>query len=715
MLSNPDADRVEDIIDNNGIDKTWENLLQGSESIDQCVHQLQKIAILYKRCGEMWHQGSWNQVDSKLQYEEREKLSNIKRGGHSHRQTKSRPPQSDDGEIIVDPLGPSAAKELLDKYNNGTLTKGDVRDFRFKRDAKEESGRRIKVPSEVRPDSGVPYYKKMKYDPRIDVASTKPSDCNRELQKLLKNILPDNYDEDIKLHQSDKIKGVDKRHILNGIDFIVRRITSYGNAIRKLADDFSCYSSEEFVCHPLNQHNNIISNICNKLDTITNRLNYELDVESDSGGGGGDGGGSSSICSSDWVNWVLYVCDDIVDTHVPSLNKITMDIRSNIIVMQGSFYSKPHAVSIVTKYEKHSKERSNIIQDMINNERVPNRSALDKVLKIKKNNQILVDDMWHTRKTSWMIKPDCKLVEERIGSITDISAHVRHCRTKMVKKIRDQHLHRGYVPKGNSRYEKEVEEKKCHDDIIAGGLESTNTPTEATQYVDALTDDMLRKAGHYRTYEKKDIIKEIVAKQNELRKEAESELIKMNKVKEKQFNNVRIGSLILSIRTVTMRPDWTPNITTGLYAPPIPTQISNTIGLTGDRLYFSPHQFPVTDVDTAGDSEAFQQLKDYINNQSSLVGDSPLVFHGTESGGKRFICKYALKYNWEKKFGPQTPFKRCAFAIVVKWDKYGFYINSSRPNHLHSRVPSHHIIQRKCVVGCEFHCHPTISNDLSKK
>ena len=59
-----------------------------------------KIAILYKRCGECWHQGSWHQVDSELQYEEREKLSNIKRGGHSHRQTKSRPPQSDDGEII---------------------------------------------------------------------------------------------------------------------------------------------------------------------------------------------------------------------------------------------------------------------------------------------------------------------------------------------------------------------------------------------------------------------------------------------------------------------------------------------------------------------------------------------------------------------------------------------------------------------------------------
>ena len=253
---------------------TWRDLFEGSEDIDNCKDELQRIAILFKRCGSNRHEERWHQVDSELQYEEREKLSNIKRGGHSHRQTKSRPPQSDDGEIIVDPLGPSAAKELLDKYKNGTLTKGDVRDFVYKRDAKEESGRRIKVPSEVRPDGGVPYYKKMKYDPRIDVANTVPSKCNEELQKLLKNILPDNYDKDIKLHQSDNIKGVDKQHILNGIDFIGRRITTYGNTIRKLADDFSCYSSEEF--HPLNRHNNIISNMCTKLDTITNKLNYEL-------------------------------------------------------------------------------------------------------------------------------------------------------------------------------------------------------------------------------------------------------------------------------------------------------------------------------------------------------------------------------------------------------------------------------------------------------
>ena len=115
MLSNPDADRVEDI-DNNDINKTWENLLEGSESIDQCVHQLQRIAILHKRCGSNRHQECWHQVDSDLQYEERVKISKIKRGGHSHCQTnKSRPLQSDDDEI-VEPLGPGASRWLDKSY-----------------------------------------------------------------------------------------------------------------------------------------------------------------------------------------------------------------------------------------------------------------------------------------------------------------------------------------------------------------------------------------------------------------------------------------------------------------------------------------------------------------------------------------------------------------------------------------------------------------------
>jgi len=675
---------------------TWRDLFEGSEDIDYCKDELQRIAILYSRCGSNRHKERWHQVDTDLQIEEREKVSNIKRGGHSHRQTK-RPPQSDDDEI-VEPLGPGASrwldKELFDKYKNETLTKGELRDFVHKRDAKEESGRRIKVPAEVRPDGGVPYYKKMKYDPRIDVASTKPSDCNRELQILLQGMVDD--EEDIKEHQSDYNLGVAERDILNGINITIRSIVNYGKNIRKLADDFSCYSGEEFVHHPLHQHNNIISNICNELDIITNKLCLELE----------------------FVGKLYDICDYIIDTIIPPLSRITMDIRSNIIVMQNSFYSKTHAVAIVTKYKKYSKERASIITDMVNNGRVPNTSALEELLTMKEQNQFIVEDRWSTRYDHQLINHDLKLKKERITSITDVSAHVEHHRTKMVEKIRKRRLHRGYVRKGNS-YEQAVEQKKCHDDIIARGLETTSTSTEATQYVKALTDDVLKKAGHYY---RDDIIREIVAKQNELRKEAESEQIKMNKLKAKeQFNNVHIGSLVLSVQTVTISRYWTPNITAELYAPPIPTQISNTIGLTGDRLYFSPHQFPVTDVDTAGDSEAFQQLKDYITYQSSLVGDSPLIFHGTDLGSKRFICKYALKSNWKERFGLETPFKRCSFAIVVKWDKFGFYINSSKPKPLHNKVKygrygnSMDMIQRKCVVGCEFHCHPTISNKLSRE
>ena len=678
----------------NDINKTWENLLEGSESIDQCVHRLQRIAILYERCGKDGHQHEWNSTDSQI-WIERQKVCDTKRGDHSHRKSK-RPPKPDDDEYISKKLnlGPGTSKDIWEKYENGKLTKGELRD------RCHGSKPRIKGSSKH-------------YDPRIDVASTKPSECNKELQKLLKDILPDNYGS-IKRHKADYVsdaqsysseKGVDERHISNGIDTLIKQINNQGKNIRKLANDFSCYSGEEFVHHPLHQHNNNVSNICNELDIITNNLCQEIEFVTE-----------LFVPPCTVQDKLCNICSYILNTTIPSLNTLTMKIRSNIIIMQHGFFSKPHAVAIVTKYEKHSKERASIIKHMINDKRVPNRSALDKVLKMEKNNQIIVDDMWHTRETSWMIKLDCKFVEERITSITDSSAHVEHYRTKMVKKIRGQRY--PHYKQTTYHYKPAWEDWK---DILVEGLETTTTPEEAIKYVDSLPSGK-RASVFGAVLGNMDIVKEIVAKQNELSKEVESERIKMNKLKEK-FN--QIGSLILSVRTVTMRPDWTPNITTELYAPPIPTQISNTIGLTGNRLYFSPRQFPVTNVDTAGDSEAFEQLKYYIKHQSSLVGDSPLVFHGTDSGSKRFICKYALKSHWKEQFGAQTPFKRCAFAIVVKWDKYGFYINSSNPNPLHNRVTTksgcrtklEDIIQRKCVIGCECHCHPTTSDDkkLSRK
>lgn len=683
-----DDSRIETIIRN----KKMENLLDLSTNVDRHIYQLQRIAILYSRCGNDRHQDMWNAPDSDLQYKERAKVSKVKRGNHPHRHTTKRRPKQDDNEIVEDngrPLGPGYPREIIDKYRSGKLTKGELRDFMHKRNnGKDYSGQRIEGSSEH-------------YDPRIDIASTKPGVCNKELIKLLKSILPENYGS-IDKHQSYSnpfIPGVDERHVSNGIDTTIKCINREVHALRNLADDFSCYSGEEFVHHPYHQHKNIISNICNELDIITNKLCLELE----------------------FVGKLFNICDYIINTTIPSLQTITMKIRSNIIIMQGSFYSKSHALKVVAIHPKNTTHRANAVRDMINNNRVPSKKALVKLIKTKENNQF-VEDIWNTQagRRSDLI---CQLEKERITSITNTTAHVEHHRTKMVKKIRDQHLHRGYVPKGHSRYKQAVKQKKCHDDIIARGLETTDTTTEATQYAEALTDDVLKKAGHYYRYKtwtrdaKKKIIKEIVAKQNELDKEELSEWIKYEQLKE-QYNNVHIGSLVLAVNNVEMQSDWTPIITTDLYAPPKPTQISNTIGLIGNRLYFSPHQFPVTDVDTAGDSEAFQQLKDYIINQSSLVGDSPLIFHGTESGGKRFICKYALKYNWEKKFGPQTPFKRCSFALVVKWDKYGFYINSSKPNPLYNRAPGSDnktIILRKYVVGCEFHNHPTTTNSKKRK
>ena len=186
-----------------------------------------------------------------------------------------------------------------------------------------------------------------------------------------------------------------------------------------------------------------------------------------------------------------------------------------------------------------------------------------------------------------------------IASITEARRYIEHhCMTKVQNQIRKQkYPHQGHYSKQHWEQFK---------NIFADGLEEvTTSPADTLTYLRLLPKDKRSCLE----FIKVDILKEIVARHNQWSKEKELELIKVNQP-------TQIGSLILSVQTVTMGSNWTPNITTKLYAPPIPTQISNTIGLTGDRLYFSPHHVPVTDVDTAGDSEAFQQLKDYIKHQS---------------------------------------------------------------------------------------------------
>jgi len=209
---------------------------------------LHRIAILYARSGDNRGYGDvqerWYKPDhlAGLDQEcEREIARDIRRGGHSRR--------------------------------SGRGGRGGGRDGDDGRDGgRGRGGVRAPLPGEIP--------KVKPFDPRTDVASIIPFKCNKELRELLQNILPDDYG-DIKLNSRNdgRDKGVDESHVLNGINTTIQHINRHGNEIRKLADDFSYYSDEEFIHHPLHEHKNIISNICNELDTITNNLRKELVVE----------------------------------------------------------------------------------------------------------------------------------------------------------------------------------------------------------------------------------------------------------------------------------------------------------------------------------------------------------------------------------------------------------------------------------------------------
>ena len=244
----------------------------------------------------------------------------------------------------------------------------------------------------------------------------------------------------------------------------------------------------------------------------------------------------------------------------------------------------------------------------------------------------------------------------------------------------------------------------------------TKTDDEIKQYIDKRHKSTALEFSGYNLYNSNN--GRIGAAKQELYRHIIDEVAKKEKLleekkgKRKMWKNTQyshIGSLLLALHPVKVERPYAvlygfqsvPLITTALYSPPKVIEVGNMLGLSAERLYFSPKQFPVTDLENAGDNETFKQLKDYIVGQSLLAGNSPVVFNKTDCGSKRFVCKYTLEKNWKQKFG-NAPFTRCKFSVSVKWDTYGYYIHTSKPN---PTCDEHDLIDRKDVVGCEFHNH----------
>ena len=107
------------------IDNTFmQTLLQSSMIVDVWVGDLQRIAILYSRCGSDQHQKCWYSTNTDLQCVARHKVSEIKRGNHPHRICKRRP-QPDDNEIVTF-LDGNYSTRLKERCKNGKLTNLEI-------------------------------------------------------------------------------------------------------------------------------------------------------------------------------------------------------------------------------------------------------------------------------------------------------------------------------------------------------------------------------------------------------------------------------------------------------------------------------------------------------------------------------------------------------------------------------------------------------------
>ena len=667
------------------IEETFKPLLFLSTKIDTNAEYLQRIAVLSTKCSEDFPEIIASHTHGKTyirpsqleqRVKERESIQLQKRGGHTYRHKKEKFVEKD---YRMPPwIGRELSQQQWIDFRNGVLPVKVVREI----DA--EYAEKCKAEEDY-DDRFSNCGRNHRYDPRVDTVQNYPYYILAELKWLLEHQLPD--DTDIKIddkYLSEECDGkytiskpLESHYVIDGIsktnDIIA---TSFEEEDIEL-NCFNGYSGNKY--HPLHQHGSIISNIHTKLKVITDDLQKQIDDD----------------ISLD------AICKYITSTVSPSLKIIAMKIRSNIIIMQKRsndqnkyYYSKLHAVKVVTTYKKGTSERASAIHHMVNDKWVPSRKALDKLIKLKESGCFFVEDEWNTGR-GCQSRERIKFENERYHSIINhleepSSTNVRKKRETMSKmeKIIDTCM---------NKTDDEIKQylNKKHKSTALGGVQTSNKG----------------RIGDAKWKLYRHIIDEVAKKEKLLEEKKKEE----KKLRPKNTQYSHIGSLLLALHPVRMERPYeqdqyrvyrfqsVPLVTTALYAAPKVIEVGNRLGLSAERLYFSPKQFPVTDLENAGDNETFKQLKDYIIEQSLLAGNSPVVYHGTDCRSKRFICKYALEKNWKEKFG-NIPFTRCKFSLLVKWDKYGYYIHTSKPEPTY--FGDNYLIERKCVVGCEFHNHP---------
>ena len=655
------------------IEETFKPLLFLSTKIDTNAEYLQRIAVLSTKCSEDFPEIISSHTHGKTyirpsqleqRVKERESIRQQKRGGHTYRHKQEKFVEKD---YRMPPwIGRELSQQQWIDFRNGVLPVKVVREI----DA--EYAEKCKAEEDY-DDRFSNCGRNHRYDPRIDTTPPTPYGCLDELRWLLEHHLPDGTDIKIDDEYLSFCNGkytiskpLESHYIINGISRANHIIATSFEENEIELDCFNCYLENKY--HPLHQHGIILSNIQTKLKVVTDNLQKQIDDD----------------ISLD------AICKYILDTVTPSLKTIAMEIRNNIIIFQkrpndqkNYYYSKLHAVKVVTTYKKGTSERASAIQHMVNNKWVPNRKALDKLIKLKGSGHFFVEDEWNT--THRPQSRECILLEsERYNSIIN---HLEEPSSTSLRKER----------KTMSKMEKIIDTcMNKTDDEIKQYLNKKHKSTAVAMYpVECLYDD---------------VTADVVAKKEKLLEEKKKE---EKKLRPKNTQYSHIGSLLLALHPVKVERPYEPDhywvyefqsvplITTALYAPPKVIEVGNMLGLSAERLYFSQKQFPVTDLENAGDNETFKQLKDYIVGQSLLAGNSPVVFCKTDCGSKRFVCKYTLEKNWKQKFG-NAPFTRCKFSFLVKWDTYGYYIHTSKPNPTYDE---HGLINRKDVVGCEFHNH----------
>ena len=166
-------------------------------------------------------------------------------------------------------------------------------------------------------------------------------------------------------------------------------LTSADN-LRNRAHVFDVFSNDEYVHHPYHWHKTTMLRIGVQMKYLLTEACELCEILQAMEKIGEE--------HEDSVEQITFTADYLLNELIPNLRCISKVIYELIIISRDDgYYSKTHASNIVLAHRKGTPSRAHIIKQLVANKCVPSRAALYKVINIRENGLVFVEEEWNTK------------------------------------------------------------------------------------------------------------------------------------------------------------------------------------------------------------------------------------------------------------------------------------------------------------------------------